>query len=88
MAPILITEGRITAIGGRGHFMLSGKGILLRRAVLTAALAGGLGAGAATAATAATHGCTLSASVSTTSATSSSMPIHTCPNIPAAPPGR
>jgi hypothetical protein len=60
-----------------------GKGPLLRRAVLTAALAGGLGAATAAtgAAAAATHGCTLSASASTTS----SMTIHTCPNIPAAP---
>ena len=68
--------------------MPSGKGVLLRRVVLTAALAGGLGAGAVTPAMAATHGCTLSASGSTTVTTSSSMPIHTCPNIPAAPPGR
>ena len=65
-----------------------GKGVLLRRAILAAALAGGLGAGTATAAMAATHGCTLSASVSTTAVTLPSMPIHTCPNMPASPSGR
>jgi hypothetical protein len=68
--------------------MLYGKGALLRRTILTAALAGGLGAGAAMPAMAVTHGCTLSASASTTAATWPSMPIHTCPNIPTPPAGR
>jgi hypothetical protein len=85
MTTILITEGRITALRGKGAMvMLYGKGVLVRRVILTAALAGGLGAGTATAAMAATHGCTLSASASTLS----SMRIHTCPNIPAPAPGR
>lgn len=63
---------------------------LLRRAAITAVLAGGLGAGTATVAMAATQGSTPSASTSTTSATSPSRataatppaaPRHNCPHM-------
>ena len=68
--------------------MPSERGVLLRRAVVTALLAGGVGAGAATVAIAATHG-TPSASTSTTATTPSTAPstapsakpTHNCPNM-------
>ena len=69
--------------------MPSERGVLLRRAVVTALLAGGVGAGAATVAIAATHGSTPSASTSTTATTPSTSPstapsakpTHNCPNM-------
>ncbi len=65
--------------------MPSERGVLLRRAVVTAFLAGGVGAGAATVAIAATHGSTPSASTSTTATTPSTAPstapTHNCPNM-------
>jgi hypothetical protein len=67
--------------------MPSAKGVLLRRAVITAVLAGGMGAGAATVAIAATHGSTPSTSTSTTATTPSTStspsakPTHKCPNM-------
>ena len=65
--------------------MPSERGVLLRRAVVTALLAGGVGAGAATVAIAATHGSTPSASTSTTATTPSTAPsakpTHNCPNM-------
>ena len=65
--------------------MPSERGVLLRRAVVTALLAGGVGAGAATVAIAATHGSTPSASSSTTATTPSTAPsakpTHNCPNM-------
>ncbi len=65
--------------------MPSERGVLLRRVVVTAFLAGGVGAGAATVAIAATHGSTPSASTSTTattpSAKPSAKPTHNCPNM-------
>ncbi len=67
--------------------MPSERGVLLRRAVVTALLAGGVGAGAATVAIAATHGSTPSASTTaTTPSTSpstapSAKPTHNCPNM-------
>ena len=74
---------------GREAFMPSARGVLLRRAVITAVLAGGMGAGAATVAIAATHGSSPSASASTTAATPSTSPssktttkpTHNCPNV-------
>ena len=54
--------------------MPSERGVLLRRAVITAVLAGGMGAGAATVAIAATHGSAPSTSASTTAATPSTSP--------------
>ena len=69
--------------------MPSERGVLLRRAAITALLAGGLGAGAATVAVAATHGSAPSTSASTTAATPSTSPsskpttkpTHNCPNM-------
>ena len=69
--------------------MPSERGVLLRRAVVTALLAGGVGAGAATVAVAATHSSTPSASTSTTATTPSTSPstapsakpTHNCPNM-------
>ena len=67
--------------------MPSERGVLLRRAVVTALLAGGVGAGAATVAVAATHSSTPSASTTaTTPSTSpstapSAKPTHNCPNM-------
>jgi hypothetical protein len=68
--------------------MPSERGVLLRRAVITAVLAGGMGAGAATVAIAATHGSAPSTSASTTAATPSTSsskpatkPTHNCPNM-------
>ncbi len=70
--------------------MAFARGTLLRRAAITAVLAGGLGAGTATVAMAATHGSAPSVSTSTTSATSpssstaatpSAAPTHNCPNM-------
>ena len=69
--------------------MPSERGVLLRRAAITALLAGGLGAGAATVAIAATHGSAPSTSASTTAATPSTSPsskpttkpTHNCPNM-------
>ena len=65
--------------------MPSERGVLLRRAVVTALLAGGVGAGAATVAIAATHGSAPSASTSTTATTPSTAPsakpTHNCPNM-------
>jgi hypothetical protein len=69
--------------------MPSERGVLLRRAAITALMAGGLGAGAATVAIAATHGSAPSTSASTTAATPSTSPsskpttkpTHNCPNM-------
>ena len=65
--------------------MPSERGVLLRRAVVTALLAGGVGAGAATVAIAATHSSTPSASTSTTATTPSTAPsakpTQNCPNM-------
>ena len=73
--------------------MPSERGVLLRRAAVTAVLAGGLGAGAATVAIAATHGSTPSTSAATTASTPSKSPAtapspkptgkpaHNCPNM-------
>jgi hypothetical protein len=65
--------------------MPSERGVLLRRAIVTALLAGGVGAGAATVAVAATHSSTPSASTSTTATTPSTAPsakpTHNCPNM-------
>jgi len=73
--------------------MPSARGVLLRRAAVTAVLAGGMGAGVATVAIAATHGSTPSTSASTTAATPSTSPsappsskpttkpTHNCPNM-------
>ena len=69
--------------------MPSERGVLLRRAAITALLAGGLGAGAATVAIAATNGSAPSTSASTTAATPSTSPsskpttkpTHNCPNM-------
>jgi hypothetical protein len=69
--------------------MPSERGVLLRRAAVTALLAGGMGAGVATVAIAATHGSAPSTSASTTAATPSASPsskpttkpTHNCPNM-------
>ena len=65
--------------------MPSARGVLLRRAAVTAVLAGGMGAGVATVAIAATHGSTPSTSASTTASTPSAKPsakpTHNCPNM-------
>lgn len=72
--------------------MPSVKGVLLRRAVITAVLAGGMGAGVTTVALAATHGSTPSTATSTTattpskaattpSKTPSAKATHKCPNM-------
>jgi hypothetical protein len=73
--------------------MPSERGVLLRRAAVTAVLAGGLGAGAATVAIAATHGSAPSTSAATTASTPSKSPAtapsprptgkpaHHCPNM-------
>jgi len=69
--------------------MPSARGVLLRRAAVTAVLAGGMGAGVATVAIAATHGSTPSTSASTTASTPSTAPsakpsanpTHRCPNM-------
>jgi len=79
--------------------MPSERGVLLRRAAVTAVLAGGLGAGAATVAIAATHGSTPSTSAATTASTPSKSPAtapsprptgkpaHNCPNMGSRAPG-
>jgi hypothetical protein len=61
--------------------MPSERGVLLRRAVVTALLAGGVGACAVTVAVAATHSSTPAASTSTTATTPSAKPTHNCPNM-------
>ena len=68
---------------GREACMPSERGVLLRRAVVTALLAGGVGAGAATVAVAATHSSTPSASTTATtpSTAPSAKPTHNCPNM-------
>jgi hypothetical protein len=73
--------------------MPSERGVLLRRAAITAVLAGGMGAGVTTVALAATHGSAPSTGTSTTatkpsaapstapSAKPSAKPAHNCPNM-------